>query len=96
MTMKRTTLKGKGKDLYFPTSTPARQHTSTETAEQKVEKATFYLPPEVTEQLEAGWFELRKEFKNKKVSKSAIVAEALKRFMRDLPDMPAEERARIF
>lgn len=94
--MKRTSMKGKGKELYFPTSTPASQHAVKTTEEQKVEKATFYLPPEVTEQLEASWFELRKEFKDKKVSKSAIVAEAVKRFTRDLPDMPAEERARIF
>ena len=96
MMKKRTSLKGKGNDIYFPDSTTLKNSAVTLPNNQTVEKATFYFPLEVIDGLDDCWIGLRKEFKRKKIRKSTIVVEAVKRFIRDLGGMPEEEKEKIF
>lgn len=61
MVKKRASVRGKGVDIFFEeTEVPKRQ------------KATFYFPQVLLENLDDIWLELR--LKNLKLKKSAIVA----------------------
>src|SRR5262245_52297826 len=77
-----------GTRVYQPSGTPEEQHTRMPGG-HSVErvKATFYLHPEVLEQLEDAWHLLRKLAKGTergKVSKSLIVEVALSLALQDL------------
>jgi len=91
---KRTSLKGKGKDIFFPEeaeqqdSTPSHQHTGN--TEQLI-KSTFYLEAGAVERLEKFWLNLRLKAKGKKISKSQIVSQALIKTIEDLDGQPLEK-----
>ena len=91
---KRTSLKGMGASIFEPgaerpegeqaskearqrTGTPARHHTS------RIKKATFYLPEQTLDRLEAVWIAARGKKPAAKVSKSELVTSALDTFLRE-------------
>lgn len=91
---KRASLKGKGKDIFFPEestqqdSTPSHQHTG---KPEQLIKSTFYLEVGAVEKLEKFWLDLRIKAKGKKISKSHIVSQALIKTIEDLNGQSLEK-----
>lgn len=78
---KRTSLKGRGADIFAPgheTSTPLEKQAVTP-AQQPTSKATFYLPLDILDRLEKVW--LAKRAKKSKLKKSDLVRNALESFL---------------
>jgi len=92
---KRTSLKGKGIDIFTNpeetkvrhTTTPAHQHTS-----KPATKATFYLTEQVIDGLDEIWMKVRRREKDgQKISKSSIVTRVLDKAIKDLRNKPVED-----
>ena len=80
MARKRASVKGKGADIFLPGQgeqageprpVPTRAH----------KKATFYLPPDLLDQLDDAWLDLRRL--NRDVKKSDLVRTALRAALAD-------------
>jgi hypothetical protein len=91
--MRRPTIKGRGREIFFPepkppTSTtphqnaiiPARQHART-TLRHPYGKVTLWLPLELIRRLDSYWLKCRRE--DRKATKSGIASKALDRFLRE-------------
>ncbi len=98
MSNKRTSLKGRGMDLFLGEEAPAKPKAQPAPASKDLPptKATFYLPPDLVVKLDDVWMEIRK--RNRKVQKSHIVAAALQLALQDYEgkgqDSPVERRLR--
>ena len=92
---KRTSLKGRGADIFTDAGTPAKQHTSMP-AQQPFIKSTYYLTPSVVEGLDEIWLKVRKaEARDKKLTKSAIVARVLGKAVENMREKSAEEIIKV-
>lgn len=85
MAGRRPSLKGRGREIFFPeeaqrrdSSTPRRS--AGETPQRRV-KATFWLPEELVQTLERAWLERRA--RDPKATKSQIAEEALRAFLQE-------------
>jgi hypothetical protein len=84
MAMRRTSLKGKGVDMFVlpdQISEPANNHNRM-TAYQHTSihpKATYYLPEDLQHRLDDLWMARRKS--NRKLTKSEIVRQALESYL---------------
>ena len=84
MATRRTTLKGRGADVFFSSddeSQPAGSYNST-TVHQHTgiyPKATYYLPQDLQQRLDDHWIERRRA--NRKLTKSEIVRQALESYL---------------
>jgi hypothetical protein len=70
MTKRRPTIKGRGVDIFLGEEKS--------TLEPKI-KATFYLPASIIEELDDFWLKRRR--KNRRIKKSDIVSESLRKFL---------------
>ncbi|MCP4936212.1 MAG: hypothetical protein GY927_18920 [bacterium] len=82
---KRTSITGKGADVFFLDKEEARKQSEEQDmtvtpVRIKPVKVTIYLPPDLASQLDQAW--LRRKLKSKKETKSHIVSEALKPFLK--------------
>lgn len=105
--MKRPAIKGRGAEIFLastpekeenqPTTTPDNHTTVIPDESEELVKATFYLAPEVVEDLDDFWFHLRKKTRRRaRISKSQIVSHALGQTIRDLKDEPPEKVIEFF
>lgn len=93
MGSERTSLKGRGADLFAPgsepgsASAPAHQHAGKPAAKPlpRHPKATYYLPAELQRRLDDAWFrERRREPGSQKMSRAKIVELALDVYLSQL------------
>ena len=86
--MRRPSLKGKGKEIFFPEASPRQEdsttprHRAAETPRRRV-KTTFWLTEELVQRLERAWLERRAH--DPKATKSQIAEEALRKFLGKRP-----------
>jgi len=85
---KRTRVKGKGAAIFLGNNNAASQQTTETvrrcTAKQaNTNKATFYSPVELIDELEDTWLSLRAKYKNRKVTKSEIAQIALEEIVQE-------------
>lgn len=92
----RPRIKGRGAEIFLGSGRPASQQTS-KPAKQRTSKpaqqhfgkpvnatkATFYLPVNLVDELDATWLSLRSKYRDKKVSKSEIAQIALEEILKD-------------
>jgi len=94
MTNKRTSIKGKGADIFLdeeenqPTSIKEENNTITPEKKKAVTtanqiKVTYFINELTAENLEDIWLNLRRKFKNRKISKSKIVEIAVNSLIED-------------
>jgi hypothetical protein len=77
--MQKPTLKGKGREIFFPdpdSTTP--RHPDGTTPSRRV-KTTFWLTEELVHSLDRAWLERRAQ--DPKTTKSQIAEEALRKFL---------------
>ena len=83
--MRKPSLKGKGKEIFFPEESPRQRDSATprhragETSQRRV-KTTFWLTEELVQRLERAWLERRA--RDPKATKSQIAEEALRKLLR--------------
>ena len=82
MTNKRSSIKGKGADIYLGGDGRAEQpsHSTKGTSDVR-HKATFYIPPSLLDQLDDAWLDLRRI--DRGIKKSNMVSAALEAALTD-------------
>ncbi len=78
MARKRASVKGKGADIFLSTQAPPPDKPRKEAPHKK---ATFYLPPELLNQLDDAWLDIRRLARS--VKKSDLVRTALEAALTD-------------
>ncbi len=76
MVKKRASLKGKGADIFLGPAERGESQPRPKATSQPHQKATFYFPPEVLQDLDQVWLDLRRV--NRNVKKSDVVAAAVR------------------
>lgn len=79
--VKRVRVKGKGAEIFLGEEEPAQ--TSKSAKFPGITKATFYLPVNLINDLEAAWLSLRSKYRDRKVTKSEIAQIALEEILKD-------------
>lgn len=79
---KRPTLKGKGADIFLggEKDTPEKHHTDVP-AQQYADKATFYLPADLLDRLDALWLTMRRS--NRRLRKSNLVKDFIEKGLKE-------------
>jgi len=75
MSSKRSSLKGKGADIYLASEDAAPATAAPKQGDAARRKATFYVPSDLLDQLDDAWLDLRRI--NRGVKKSDVVTVAL-------------------
>ena len=79
---KRSSVKGKGADIYLGDDNQAEQTLrSTKAINDVRRKATFYIPPALLDQLDDAWLDLRRL--DRSVKKSSLVTAAIEAALAD-------------
>jgi len=82
MSNKRSSIKGKGADIYLGDDNQAEQPSRPTKATDGVRrKATFYIPPSLLDQLDDAWLDLRRI--DRSIKKSNMVSAALETALTD-------------
>ena len=82
MSNKRSSVKGKGADIYLGDDNQAQQASHpTKSTDGPRRKATFYIPPSLLDQLDDAWLDMRRI--DRRVKKSRIVGSALEAALTD-------------
>jgi hypothetical protein len=82
MSSNRSSVKGKGADIYLGDDNQAKEvsHPTKLTAGPR-RKATFYIPPSLLDRLDDAWLDMRRI--DRRVKKSSIVGAALEAALTD-------------
>ena len=82
MSNKRSSVKGKGADIYLGDDNHTQEVSHpTKSTDGPRRKATFYIPPSLLDRLDDAWLDLRRI--DRSIKKSNMVSAALERALTD-------------